>query len=65
MSRAHNTTVEHDELAQLAQEVKRAVAALEVCWICERVTECGPGTVEDGACWLCADCELRETVCKS
>ena len=50
------TLDETKELITAQNHVRDTVLALEVCLLCERVTECSLGTLDDGAAWLCADC---------
>jgi hypothetical protein len=51
---------EFEELSNLKGNVRRSVELLEVCWSCERVSECEPGIVDDGpTVWLCAECAAK------
>ena len=53
------TLEEYRELIDTRNNVRAAVLALEECYVCERITECEAGTIEWGACWICADCLER------
>jgi hypothetical protein len=54
------TMTETEELSQMRDNVRRSVDALELCWSCQRVSECEPATVDDGPpVWLCADCATK------
>ena len=54
------TMTEFEELTHIKENVRRSVQLLEVCWSCERVSECEPGAVDDGPMvWLCADCAVK------
>lgn len=38
--------------------MKQVLGTLEVCCLCGRITECALAAWDDGAAWLCLDCEL-------
>ena len=49
--------LEVQELTQMRENIRRHVDALELCWSCQRISECDQVTVDDGASvWLCQDC---------
>ncbi|MBI1955914.1 MAG: hypothetical protein HYS38_05925 [Acidobacteria bacterium] len=53
--------VEVQELVQMRDNIRRHVDALELCWSCQRISECEQAVVDDGApVWLC--CQCREHV---
>ena len=54
------TYEEVKELRTIDAETKQAVLSLEVCFLCERVTECLPGTVDDATVWICLDCDVPQ-----
>lgn len=57
------TMAETEELIQMRENIRRSVDALELCWSCQRVSECEPATVDDGPpVWLCSDCATRSRV---
>jgi hypothetical protein len=48
---------EYQELITLRRNIHSNVMSLEVCWSCERVSECGHSFGHDGgAVWLCKEC---------
>jgi len=52
-----NSLAEIEELMQMRGNIRRSVQALELCWSCQRVSECLPSFVDDGAAvWLCGQC---------
>jgi hypothetical protein len=54
------TMTETEELSQMRDNIRRSVDALELCWSCQRVSECEPATVDDGPpVWLCSDCAMK------
>jgi hypothetical protein len=54
------TMTETEELTQMRDNIRRSVDALELCWSCQRVSECEPSTVDDGPpVWLCAECATK------
>ena len=54
------TMTETEELSQMRENIRRSVDALEICWSCQRVSECEPATVDDGPpVWLCSDCATK------
>jgi hypothetical protein len=51
------TAEELKDLGTMRENVRRSVAALELCWSCQRVSDCQSAMVDDAApVWLCADC---------
>jgi len=49
--------VEVQELAEMRENIRRHVDALEQCWSCQRISECQQVVVDDGApVWLCPEC---------
>jgi hypothetical protein len=51
---------ETEELSQMRDNIRRSVDALELCWSCQRVSECEPATVDDGPpVWLCSACATK------
>ncbi|MBI2819678.1 MAG: hypothetical protein HYX73_06845 [Acidobacteria bacterium] len=51
---------ETEELSHMRDNIRRSVDALELCWSCQRISECEPATVDDGPpVWLCSDCATR------
>ena len=51
---------ELQELTEMRENIRRTIEALELCWSCERVSECEPVVVDDGPpVWLCFDCAAR------
>ena len=54
------TMTETEELSQMRDNIRRSVDALELCWSCQRVSECEPATVDDGPpVWLCSGCATK------
>ncbi len=54
------TITEFEELTQMRENIRRSVDALELCWSCQRVSECEPVVVDDAIpVWMCADCATR------
>jgi hypothetical protein len=54
------STIELDELHEMRENIRRSLAALELCWSCQRVSECEQGLVDDAApVWLCRDCREK------
>ena len=54
------TMTEFEELSQMKVNIRRSVDALELCWSCQRVSECEPVVVDDSApVWMCSDCATR------
>ena len=54
------TEVGIEELAEMRENVRRTVNALEWCWGCERISECEQTYVDDGApVWLCEACSRK------
>ena len=48
------------QLMQMKENVRRSVQALELCWGCERISECEGGIVDDAVpVWLCTKCRKR------
>ena len=57
----HTSTTELDELHQMQENIRRSVEALEICWSCQRVSECSQYVVDDAApVWLCLECHAWE-----
>ena len=49
--------VEVKELTQMRENIRRHVDALELCWSCQRISECQQVVMDDGApVWLCCEC---------
>ena len=56
----HASMTELDELQEMRENIRRSVAALELCWSCQRVCECAQDLVDDAApVWLCQDCREK------
>ena len=54
------TITEFEELSQMRENIRRSVDALELCWSCQRVSECEPVVVDDAIpVWMCADCATK------
>ena len=54
------TITEFEELTHMRDNIRRSVDALELCWSCQRVSECEPATVDDGPpVWMCSDCATK------
>jgi hypothetical protein len=53
-----NATIEElRDLEVMRENTRRSVAALEVCWSCQRVSDCATAIVDDSVpVWLCAEC---------
>ena len=54
------------ELARMRENVRRAIQALEVCWRCQRVSECQKYILGNMVLvWLCGGCltELHRPQC--
>ncbi|MBI3894602.1 MAG: hypothetical protein HY313_01590 [Acidobacteria bacterium] len=48
---------EVQELVQMRENIRRHVDSLELCWSCQRVSECEKKMVDDSApVWLCGEC---------
>src|SRR5437773_10154121 len=43
------TITEFEELTHMKENIRRSVDALELCWSCQRVSECEPVVVDDSA----------------
>ena len=51
---------EFQELTEMRENIRRTLEALELCWSCERVSECEPVVVDDGPpVWLCSQCAAK------
>ena len=51
------TTEEQRVLAGMSENVRVNLKMLEVCWSCERVSECQHWLVNDSVpVWLCGEC---------
>ena len=56
----YKSLTELDELNEMRENIRRTVEALEVCWSCQRVSECEQRSVDDSASvWLCPECFTR------
>ena len=54
----YTSTAELDELSEMRENIRRSVQALELCWSCQRVSECEQRIVDDSApVWLCRQCQ--------
>lgn len=54
------SVAELEELVRMREEVRRSVEALEVCWLCQRVSDCEQHPVDDGPpVWLCCACQEK------
>ena len=54
------TYTEVEQLSHMRDNIRRSVDALELCWSCERISECEPATVDDGPpVWLCSECATK------
>ena len=54
------TMTEFEELSQMRENIRRSVDALEICWSCQKVSECEPVVVDDSApVWMCSTCATR------
>ena len=48
------------ELQDMRQNIRRNLQALEVCWSCQRVSECEAYVIDNAApVWLCAPCSQQ------
>lgn len=53
----YTSVIEFDELLEMRENIRRSVGALELCWSCQRVSECEQAVVDDAApVWLCRGC---------
>ena len=53
----YSSQTEIEELLEMRENIRRSVEALELCWSCQRISECQPGYVDDGSIvWLCPEC---------
>lgn len=53
----YTSVTDLDELHEMRENIRRSVKALEVCWSCQRVSECEQAVVDDAApVWLCGKC---------
>lgn len=56
----YSSLTEIEELLEMRENIRRSVEALELCWSCQRISECQQGYVDDGSIvWLCADCWVQ------
>jgi hypothetical protein len=58
----YTTSEERQELTEMRESVRSRVAALELCWSCQRISECDLRSIDDGpAVPICAACvpEIR------
>lgn len=51
------TLEEFQELVRIKENVRRNANALELCWYCQRISECQEAGWHYGApVWLCGEC---------
>ena len=56
----YTSVTELDELQEMRENIRRGVSALELCWSCQRVSECEQDVVDDAApVWLCGECRRK------
>ena len=56
----YTSLTELDELHEMRENIRRSLKALELCWSCQRVSECEQDVVDDAApVWLCAECRSK------
>jgi hypothetical protein len=56
----HTSTAELDELDAMRKNIRQSVAALELCWSCQRVSPCDIAIIDDAApVWLCRRCRSK------
>ena len=54
----YTSVAEFEELVQMRENVRRSLQTLEVCWSCEKVSDCEQQVVDDGPpVWLCPACQ--------
>src|SRR5689334_7280962 len=54
------TITEFEELVHMRENIRRSVDALEMCWSCQKISECEPSTVDDGPpVWMCSECATK------
>ncbi len=45
------------EFKEMTENIRRSVNALELCWSCQRISECEQALLDDAApVWLCTTC---------
>jgi len=42
----------------MSSELRYAITYQELCFFCERITECNEALFDDGTAYICANCEL-------
>lgn len=56
----YTSATELEELEAMRRNVRQSVEALELCWSCQRVSDCDIAVVDDAApVWLCRDCQAK------
>lgn len=56
----YTTAAELREMETMRQNIREKVLGLELCWSCQRVSECDIAMVDDAApVWLCQDCRSK------
>ena len=56
----HASVDELKDLQEMRENIRHGVAALEMCWSCQRVSDCETALVDDAApVWLCRDCQSK------
>lgn len=56
----YTSTAELQELDAMRRNVRQSVDALELCWSCQRISDCDIAVVDDAApVWLCQDCQAK------
>jgi hypothetical protein len=58
-----NSLAEIEELRSFRSNVRRSLAALEVCWSCDTVGECTRWNASGKAVWLCDKCYGEQQRC--
>jgi hypothetical protein len=54
----YTSAAEIAELEAMRKNIRESVATLELCWSCQRVSDCDIAMVDDAApVWLCGDCQ--------
>jgi hypothetical protein len=50
-------SIDHGELVRMRANVSQHIHSLEVCWRCDRVSECGLSLIKGSTTvWLCSKC---------
>jgi hypothetical protein len=53
----YTTAGEIEELEAMRKNIRASVTGFELCWSCQRVSDCDIAMVDDAApVWLCRDC---------